>query len=377
MLSQINHYFFSKFIVIIFITDPKLKNVNFEYLVNGEKLEPQNLTSTNMKRIFGAHEYSIVGEFDTLQEINEVQIIMKAEDTTGNIEKMISLKPCLPDTPIALPAVENRVDQETIEIENRTSEYAVDFDLFETRMRCLPMPNLPPNQIPNSGWVYSPSEEFMSRLWAFKRINYLLKEDKTANNSNSNEAEAIKLALEYNFVTDVTSMVVEESDEYVKKGTLIPIPKPLNNFNLDQMSVQHRSMPGPSFPSSRRGRVGGSRGSSRGRSGAVSRRGYSSRSSSGTTSSYIIGGSSSSSSSSSTSSYSRQGRISSVQRTVVSKSASLPQQSFDMSAPQFASMAVDASHQSGMAHYKCNLTRVQIHKLALKMFAQSLLPITF
>ena len=369
MLSQITHYFFSKFIVIIFIADPKLKNVNFEYMVNGEKLEPQNLTSTNMKRIFGAHEYSIVGEFDTLQEINEIQIIMKAEDTTGNIEKMISLKPCPPDTPIALPAVENHVDQETIEIGNRTSEYAVEFDLFETKRRCLPIPNLPPNQIPNSGWVYSPSEEFMSRLWAFKRINYLLKEDKTSNNSNSNEAEAIKLALEYNFVTDVTSMVVEESDEYVKKGTLIPMPKPLNNFNLDHMSVQHRSMPGPSLGSRRgsvyasmgRGNVYASMGASagkalsagakvgrnsRGRSGSR----YGSRSrNSGTTSSYIIGGSSSSS----TSSYSRQGRISSVQHSV-SKSASLPQQSFDMSVRQIASMAVD---QSGMAHYKnCNST---------------------
>merc|ERR1711881_114210 len=32
--------------------------------------------------------------------------------------------------------------------------------------------------------------------------------------------EAIRLALEYNFVTDVTSMVVEEEDEYVKKGTV-------------------------------------------------------------------------------------------------------------------------------------------------------------
>ena len=220
------------------------------------------------------------------------------------------------------------------------------------------MPNLPPNQIPNSGWVYSPSEEFMSRLWAFKRINYLLKEDRTTNNSNSNKAEAIKLALEYNFVTDVTSMVVEESDEYVKKGTLIPMPKPLNNFDLDHMSVQHRSMPGPSFQSSRRGRVGGSRSMpgpgarmAGGRKGSKGSR-YGSRNRNtghygGTTSSYIIGGSSSNS----TSSYSRQGRISSVQRTV-KMSTSLPQQSFDMSAPQFASMAVDASHQSGMAHLK-------------------------
>merc|ERR1712066_900312 len=34
------------------------------------------------------------------------------------------------------------------------------------------------------------------------------------------EEEAIRLALKYNFVTDVTSMVVEEEDEYVKKGTV-------------------------------------------------------------------------------------------------------------------------------------------------------------
>merc|ERR1711988_782432 len=42
--------------------------------------------------------------------------------------------------------------------------------------------------------------------------------------SESNEdkckEEAIRLALKYNFVTDVTSMVVEEEDEYVNKGTV-------------------------------------------------------------------------------------------------------------------------------------------------------------
>ena len=32
--------------------------------------------------------------------------------------------------------------------------------------------------------------------------------------------EAIRLALKYNFVTDVTSMVVEEDDEYVTKKNL-------------------------------------------------------------------------------------------------------------------------------------------------------------
>ena len=43
-------------------------------------------------------------------------------------------------------------------------------------------------------------------------------------NSESNKdkckKEAIRLALKYNFVTDVTSMVIEEEDKYVKKGAI-------------------------------------------------------------------------------------------------------------------------------------------------------------
>merc|ERR1719310_1135746 len=96
----------------------------------------------------------------------------------------------------------------------------------------------------------------MERLWAFKRINYLLDDqtecekgiDEFANeellqtttepsessvvdilfkssktdlsNGDKCKEEAIRLALKYNFVTDVTSMVVEEEDEYVNKGTV-------------------------------------------------------------------------------------------------------------------------------------------------------------
>ena len=76
------------------ISDPKLKNVNFECLVNGHKIEPINLTSTHMKKMFGHHEYSIVGEFDTSIDTNEIQIIMKGEDASGLFERNISLEPC-------------------------------------------------------------------------------------------------------------------------------------------------------------------------------------------------------------------------------------------------------------------------------------------
>ena len=66
------------------------------------------------------------------------------------------------------------------------------------------------------------------RLWAFKRINWLLNEDPDACkrgifsdisvdglNSNICQEEALNLALEYNFVTDLTSFVVESSEAFL------------------------------------------------------------------------------------------------------------------------------------------------------------------
>merc|ERR1711936_1176677 len=43
------------------ISDPKLKDVTFEYLVNGERIIPENLTSTSINQVFGSAEYSIIG----------------------------------------------------------------------------------------------------------------------------------------------------------------------------------------------------------------------------------------------------------------------------------------------------------------------------
>ena len=39
-------------------------------------------------------------------------------------------------------------------------------------------------------------------------------------NKDKCKKEAIRLALKYNFVTDVTSMIIEEEDKYVKKGAI-------------------------------------------------------------------------------------------------------------------------------------------------------------
>ena len=85
----------------------------------------------------------------------------------------------------------------------------------------------------------------MERLWAYKRINYLLDtpalsdptkpscekgidetpleyslDIKIPDNFDRCEKEAVRLALKFNFVTDLTSMVVEETDEYTTKRNL-------------------------------------------------------------------------------------------------------------------------------------------------------------
>jgi len=221
------------------ISDPKLKNVKFQYLANGNvTLEPANLTKTDVDFAFGKNEYTIVGDFG--EEINEIQIIVQADDedseTLTEINRII-IPTCRPGGPIALPAQD--VEQRPVH-------------------GCIPYPT--PQPIPMPTWHQTETESFMERLWAFKRIKYLLndKEDCRAalrdhdtnqlrdivhgdyidmddskesieyetEDENVCQNEAINLAKKYNFVTDVTSMVVESNDEYVVNGA-IDIPRPV------------------------------------------------------------------------------------------------------------------------------------------------------
>merc|ERR1711962_39517 len=217
------------------ISDPKLKDVTFEYLVNGERIEPEFLTSTSIDKVFGSAEYSITGTLPNYEKINEIQVKINAQTDLGPFEELFVLTACLRDNPRSFP------DNEDHEI--------IDTD------RCFPY--IP---IPQFEWKQTPTEKFMERLWAFKRINYLLEDQvectkgidefaddeelsETTTESNENQEvelngdkckeEAIRLALKYNFVTDVTSMVVEEEDEYVTKGTL-GIGEYIVNTNEDE-----------------------------------------------------------------------------------------------------------------------------------------------
>ena len=82
---------------------------------------PEYMTSTSLDLVFGSNDYAITGSFPENEEINDIQIIINGQDDLGIFNNV--LKPFVISQP---------------------------------------------------QWVPSPAEEFMERLWAFKRINYLL-----------------------------------------------------------------------------------------------------------------------------------------------------------------------------------------------------------
>merc|ERR1719422_1033107 len=210
------------------ISDPKLKNVKFQYIANGNvTLEPANLTKTDVEFAYGKNECAIVGDFG--EEINEIEIVIQADDnedsdTPIEIDRIL-IPTCRPEGPIALPAAVQGVVH-----------------------GCIPFPNPTiPVPMPAPTWHQTETEEFMERLWAFKRIKYLLndKEDCTlairvdptnidyleapespkeesneVTDENICENEAVNLAKQFNFVTEVTSMVVESTEDYINNGTI-------------------------------------------------------------------------------------------------------------------------------------------------------------
>merc|ERR1712083_352066 len=177
---------------------------------------------TAINQVFGSNEYSIAGKFPEDEDINVIKVIMKGKDQVGAYENIITIRPCTFIRPIARPKpLPGKIPN------------------FPIPDRCFPI--ITPQPI----WEQSPTEQFMERLWAYKRINYLNEDetnctkaiDNTLNDDNIPETtaapeeeyedeneecedEALRLALKYNFVTDLTSLVIKEDDDYVNKGAI-------------------------------------------------------------------------------------------------------------------------------------------------------------
>merc|ERR1719222_770709 len=209
------------------ISDPKLKNVKFQYIANGNvTLEPANLTKTDVEFAYGKNEYAIVGDFG--EEINEIEIVIQADDnedsdTPIEIDRIL-IPTCRPEGPIALPAAVQGVVH-----------------------GCIPFPNPTiPVPMPAPTWHQTETEEFMERLWAFKRIKYLLndKEDCRAALRDSDDDLEVRET-----TTEVVFDYVDEeesSDEYINNGT-IDLPRPnappeYEDYSQSLSNTRHTSL---------------------------------------------------------------------------------------------------------------------------------------
>ena len=205
-----------------------MKDVKFEYLYNGQVIPSENLTSTHLDHAMGKNEYVIAGNFEHIDSVQDITLLVKAND--GDFQQKLVVRPCLV-------------------VPRKSSSQPRDLDL-----------NGPRNCFPSVFWNRTENEEFLDRLWAFKRINYLLgdqndcskgidvfdkdkklstRSTKASKNISENcKKEATDLALKYNFVTDVTSMIVEEEDEYVNKGS-IHVSKVGKNDLIEEFPVDY------------------------------------------------------------------------------------------------------------------------------------------
>ena len=90
----------TKFVSIV---DPKLKDVTFEYLVNGERIVKERLTQSRISRVFGSAEYSVVGNVPENTEINKIQIIINGQTDSKPFKEVLILTPCLSDQQNSTP----------------------------------------------------------------------------------------------------------------------------------------------------------------------------------------------------------------------------------------------------------------------------------
>ena len=176
-----------------------------------------SLSQTEFKMAYGNKDILITGQ-SPREPIENLQIQITAKSkSNGNYSQIINLYKC--DDPV-LPS-------------NITFQH-----------ECLEQ---------------SPAEKFMERLWAYKRIKILLDADP---NEDCTEAldeyyddkemekekcqtKAIELALKYNFVTDLTSLVVEsqnDDDEDIKINNDNPRKDPDDDENLQNHSIGSSSI---------------------------------------------------------------------------------------------------------------------------------------
>eukprot|EP00091_Calanus_sinicus_P013923 TRINITY_DN3099_c0_g1_i1.p1 TRINITY_DN3099_c0_g1~~TRINITY_DN3099_c0_g1_i1.p1 ORF type:complete len:474 (-),score=125.88 TRINITY_DN3099_c0_g1_i1:145-1518(-) len=163
------------------ISNPLISELKFEYV--GEVVDNSSLSKANFNSFFMGGEYVVVGKLNNMLNFGEDKftIILLGDKYDGKYEKKIDI--CL--RPQALPVNYGQQDHFS--------------------HHCISQPKYP---------ARSAEQNFMQKLHAFVNIKQLLKRDETKlSNGESPKNKALRLSLENNFVTELTSLVVVAGQE--------------------------------------------------------------------------------------------------------------------------------------------------------------------
>merc|ERR1719367_1705081 len=238
------------------ISSPLLTNVTFDYV--GEAFK--NKTSSNLKTFFKGGEYIVAGKLDIEDGNNEIikeeiEIVVLAEGSSARYNEKI--RPC---EPVPMPRNSSVQPLPGFDLSDQSNIHSSgmlngteSFDMVSIhRPPCIPWPH-PPHLPPTNNTSLedrSDSQNFLERLWAYLTIENLLDEKVSetdmekmillgenitkqalANKTKLDEAKALELALDYNFVTELTSLVVVKPEDdsnqnnVTSNGTIVnPIP---------------------------------------------------------------------------------------------------------------------------------------------------------
>jgi len=193
------------------ISNPVLSNVKFDYV--GAEVEEQSLSERQLGTWFQGSEYIIVGQ---LKKMKNVEDDVEVED----------------DGAITV----------TIDAEGAGGHYHQVFDICSRYLSEVSADYFAgvafPSCHPTKTYPRSEAQQFLKKLFAFQTIKQLLKKIEISENEEETKkmkSRALKLSLDNNFVTKLTSLVVIKPDEE-------PI---INNLEIDLSEI-----PNPQYSAS-------------------------------------------------------------------------------------------------------------------------------
>jgi len=189
------------------ISSPLLSDLKFSYV--GELVDNSSLSKPEVRTFFKGAEFVVAGKLEDLSssEKGVIDVTVRGEGRHGE-EYLRKLHICLRPAPI----FSNETELIPLQIEDSTASAGFEIPPVFHPTDCI-YPSPPPR---------SDAQNFLQKLHAFLNVKQLLKQvDKDGGKINDSDEEtpkekALKLALENNFVTQLTSLVVLRPDEEPK-----------------------------------------------------------------------------------------------------------------------------------------------------------------